>query len=61
MTITIKLKTDNAAFQPEASEEVYRILLRLTNRVSEGGLHFLPGNVLDSNGNTVGTVRVTGR
>lgn len=61
MTITITLRTDNDVFQPDASEEVYRILRALTDRVSDGGLHYLPGNITDSNGNTVGTVTVTGR
>lgn len=61
MTITIKLKTTDDAFTLSPDMEVYRILRILTERVSEGGLHFLPGNVMDSNGNTVGTVKVTGR
>lgn len=61
MTITIKLKINNAAFQPDASSEVYRILKTLTERVSDGGMHYLPGNIIDSNGNTVGTVTVTGK
>jgi hypothetical protein len=61
MTITIKLKTDNAAFEQGDSQEVIRILRTVIDRISDGGVPYAKGNLLDLNGNTVGTVKVTGR
>ncbi len=56
MTITIKLKTDNAAFADGCKEqEVQRILEKW---IAEG---YGPRNLRDYNGNTVGSVTVTGR
>jgi hypothetical protein len=55
MTITIKLNTDNAAFSDSKDAEVQRIL-----RVwlAEGATS---GKLRDYNGNTVGTVTITGK
>lgn len=56
MTITIKLKTDNAAFQDGCKEqEIQNILQDWIN--SGCG----PRKLRDSNGNTVGSVTVTGK
>ena len=59
MTITIRLKTDNAAFEDDRDAEVERILRKYL--LHGGG--FCPGsiNVLDANGNRVGSVTVTGK
>jgi hypothetical protein len=61
MTITIKIATGNAAFEGDVNPELYCIFKKLTERISEGGTHYLNGSVQDSNGNTVGSVKVTGR
>ena len=55
MTITIRLKTDNAAFEDDKAEEVQRIL---KDWLSAG---FRPANLYDANGNRVGSVTVTGK
>ena len=58
MTITIRLKTDNAAFE-DKDTEVSRILARIAAEFYSFGPS--PSKLRDSNGNTVGTVTVTGR
>jgi hypothetical protein len=58
MTITIKLKTDNAAFSDDYHGEVTTIIRAAALKVAVGERAF---NLHDSNGNTVGTVKVTGR
>lgn len=53
--ITIKIKTDNAAFAEESGTEVARILRDLAARIE--GRDILPGESIalrDTNGNTVG-------
>ena len=57
MTITIKLKTGNAAFEGDKDSEIRRILTEIADTwpVSSGM------NVRDYNGNTVGSVTVTGK
>ena len=47
----IKINTDNAAFQPDASLEVISILEHVVRQLDAGQTG---GNVRDSNGNTVG-------
>lgn len=54
MKITIALKTNNAAFDEDPHAEVTRILRAWLDR----GLG--AGPLRDSNGNTVGTVSITG-
>ena len=58
MTITIKLNTDNAAFENKDAE-IVRILEWLGNdwqAIHSEGVR----NLFDVNGNKVGTVKVTG-
>lgn len=55
MTITIRLKTDNAAFEENRREEVRRILMEWARCETHGG------HLYDSNGNKVGSVTVTGK
>jgi hypothetical protein len=61
MTLTIKIKMENSAFE-EDSREPERIIRELANR---GHFHDLtPGDgnwIHDINGNTVGEWKVTGR
>ncbi len=63
MTITIKLKTDNAAFENDrisgAHTETARILAEVAQRFDTDGP--FDGPVYDINGNTVGTVTVRGK
>jgi hypothetical protein len=58
MTITIKLKTDNAAFE-DKDAEVARIMARICREFDRYGPQ--PTNIRDYNGNTVGSVTVTGK
>lgn len=61
MTITIRLKTDNAAFE-DKDQEVTRILHRWIERAAMGWLD--SGTVtklMDYNGNAVGTITVRGK
>ena len=57
MKITIDIKTDNAAFQ-DSDTELYDILGRIAMAVQDGERS---GNLMDSNGNTVGKFKVTGK
>jgi molybdopterin converting factor small subunit len=59
MTITIKIETGNAAFEYEG-EEVGRILHELAARVVQRG-SVTRETLRDYNGNTVGSVKVTGK
>lgn len=62
MTITIRLKTDNDAFQDGNREtEIARLVQAVADRISEGGSTYAECQLRDTNGNTVGTVTVTGR
>ena len=59
MTVTIKIKCDNAAF--ESSEELPRILKELANKISSQGISpylYRPESLLDINGNVVGKFTV---
>jgi hypothetical protein len=59
MTITIKLRTDNAAFEDNPGE-VLRIVQDWLDKSARYGT--LEGaNLRDYNGNTVGTVTVRGK
>jgi len=57
MKIIINIKTDNAAFQ-DNDTELYDIMGRVSMAVSDGERE---GNLMDSNGNTVGKFKVTGK
>ncbi len=65
MTITIRLKTDNAAFNdnlraPQIASIVSHVAaLLLQGKVAAGRLEAKP--LYDANGNRVGSVTVTGR
>lgn len=62
MKITITIATDNAAFQDGNKEaEIARLVQIVADRISEGGSSYARGNLQDVNGNTCGTVTVTGR
>ena len=56
MTITIKLRTDNAVFQDGCKEQEVQDILQKWINTGWG-----PRTLRDSNGNTVGTVVVTGK
>ena len=58
MKIKIEIYCDNAAFE-QLDSEVYRILTELAERVSEFGVRMSKGNIMDTNGNTVGTFILT--
>jgi hypothetical protein len=58
MTITIKLKTENAAFE-DKDAEVARILAQVCKQFYSYGPQ--PSKLRDYNGNTVGSVTVTGK
>lgn len=58
--ITITIKTDNAAFEDQGRAfEIARILKTLAARLEQG--YYLSPNLLDANGNTVGTFKATGK
>jgi hypothetical protein len=57
-SITIKINTVNAAFEGDPEAEVARILKDAANKIARGNTDF---NLLDLNGNKVGTVKATGK
>lgn len=63
--ITITIKTDNAAFDDgNRAHEVVRILRTLADKLDGTGVlrgGCMPASVYDRNGNTVGTVTLTGK
>jgi hypothetical protein len=58
MIIGIQISTDNDAFRGRPSREVALILEDLARRIRAEGLE--EGKLRDKNGNTVGTVTITG-
>ena len=63
MTITIKLKTDNAAFE-DRDAEIGRLVHRVAQRLERGALASgikESQALVDLNGNKVGSVTVTGK
>ena len=67
MKWTIEISDDNAAFDDSPATELARILITLSHRVLQEGtllplLHpsSLEGAILDFNGNTCGSVTVSG-
>jgi hypothetical protein len=58
MTITIKINTDNAAFE-DKDAEVARIMAQVCREFYSYGPQ--PSRLRDSNGNTVGSITVRGR
>lgn len=63
MKITIEINTGNAAFE-DNENEVYEIVKKVANSAKD---HFVArnavesGNLRDSNGNTVGKYKITGK
>jgi hypothetical protein len=58
MKITIDIKTDNAAFEDES--EIYNILVdQLAAKIGQN--YERTGSLRDTNGNTVGKFKVTGK
>lgn len=63
MKIVIDIKTENAAFQDEPAE-LHNILATLAKKIGfrdERDKTDKYGNLYDSNGNTVGKFKVTGK
>ena len=57
--LTIKIKTDNDAFQHECREyEITNCLNDVSNKITNG---FTIGIIHDTNGNKVGTYKLTNR
>lgn len=48
----VKIETDNAAFEDDASTEIARILREVIARIAEG---YRGGTLADANGNRVGS------
>ena len=62
MTITIRLATDNAAFENDKDAKIARILREYVREATRLGVANLGAVQLhDINGNTVGSVTVTDR
>ncbi len=57
MTITIRVKTGNAAFEDDPTGEQNAIVQKVAREIANGDRR---GSIRDSNGNTVGDFRVTG-
>jgi len=54
--LTIKIKTDNQAFDDYKEEEIIRCLNDVIEQISYGSNN---GNIHDTNGNNVGTFKLT--
>lgn len=59
MTITVKIKTDNAAFEEDKHGEINRILMDWI--AEDDNLRWVHRSLHDTNGNTVGSVTVKGK
>ena len=57
MKIVINIKTGNSAFE-DSDTELFDIMGEISMAVSDGERE---GNIWDSNGNTVGNYKVTGK
>jgi hypothetical protein len=60
MNVTIKIACDNAAFGDAPEVEVARILHDLARKIEAQGLNSIE-KLRDGNGNTVGSLKVTGK
>ena len=58
MKLTLSIKMDNAAFEPDWAAEAAQILRNASEYVNIG---IKESPLLDSNGNVVGTFKVTGK
>lgn len=54
-TFTLTVNTDNAAFEPQPGQELWRILSTLGRRVVDESPAGFEHPIRDTNGNTVGT------
>jgi hypothetical protein len=62
MKITIDIRTENAAFKDDRDAEIHRILSKFADSILRHGMgNNLSQPVTDSNGNTVGKFKVTGK
>lgn len=59
MKAKIEIEMDNAAFGYSSSTELARILIRLASEI-EVGAGLIERRLLDSNGNVVGTFKISG-
>jgi hypothetical protein len=58
--ITIKIKTDNAAFEDDSKMQVTHTLSKVIDRLKRGEIiSDIP--IMDGNGNTCGTITTTGK
>ena len=55
MKFTLSFSTDNDAFYDDENGEIARILRDLADRIDRGDIAFLHRNILDGNGNIIGT------
>ena len=59
MKATIEINMDNDAFKESGgADELHRILKRLSDRLAEEYMPFIPSTLRDSNGNKVGTFEI---
>lgn len=56
---TLKINTDNAAFEDDATHEIKRILEEVAMDLELATNHGCSGNIRDVNGNTVGEWKYT--
>ena len=54
MPFTVKIDTDNAAFDPDPGPELARILRRIADHIERGDTYDMFQTILDVNGNDVG-------
>lgn len=58
-TVTITFNTDNAAFEDDYFGEVAHIMFVASRMLEDNGAEPFERKLLDTNGNTIGTVKVT--
>jgi hypothetical protein len=51
----LNLSTNNAAFQPDPTPEIARVLRAVADRIESGDTYDTFRNILDENGNVAGT------
>lgn len=56
--LTLKVKTDNAAFEQDRDAELARILEVAARKIEHGNTE---GKLYDINGNVVGSFKITGK
>lgn len=58
-TVTITFNTDNAAFEDDWFDEMDRVMACATQLLENNGAEPFERKLRDTNGNTIGTVKVT--